>query len=437
MKGNHVYLLWILTIILTFNYMDRIAVGIVLQDVKTDLHLSDTQLGLLSGIAFALFYSTLGVPIARWADRGNRAKIISLSAAVWGVAVAICGTARGFIQLMLLRVLVGVGESGCVPASLSLIAGRFTRDERPRAVSFYMQGASVSLVLGFFLAGWLDEFLGWRLTFALIGLPGLGLAILAVSTIKDSARTGTERAAAQPPHQGLRDVCSSLGNNKSFRHLLYSFVILWFFSYGTLQWTPAYLTRSFGLKSGELGSWLALSIGLANIIGTYIGGEWVTRYALRNERRQLIAMAIMICVSGILAALVYLPATAPTSYLAFTWLALSSLVGATICGPQFSVIQELVHARMQGVAVALVYLFGNLIGLGIGPWATGALSDAIRPWFGDESLRYALLLLCPISILAAWHFIAATKTIANDIERVKSVSDHEAQCGAPKARATI
>src|SRR5579872_6202631 len=137
---NKHYLLGILTVILSFNYMDRIALGVVLQDIKLDLHLTDTQLGFLSGIAFALFYSVLGVPIARWADRGNRVTIISLSVALWSAAVALCGAARSFVQLMLIRVIVGVGESGCVPASLSLIAGHFPREERPRAVSFYMQG---------------------------------------------------------------------------------------------------------------------------------------------------------------------------------------------------------------------------------------------------------------------------------------------------------
>src|ERR1700722_1832113 len=153
MKSYKSYLLAILTVMLTFNYMDRFALGVVLQDIKIDLHLSDTQLGLLSGIAFALFYSVLGIPIARWADRGSRGTIISLSIGLWSAAVALCGAAQSFVQLMLIRVVVGVGESGCVPASLSLISGFFTRDERPRAVSIYMQGVSASVLIGYFAAG--------------------------------------------------------------------------------------------------------------------------------------------------------------------------------------------------------------------------------------------------------------------------------------------
>jgi MFS family permease len=427
MKGYKTYLLWILTVMLAFNYLDRIALSLVLQDIKTDLHLTDSQLGFLSGIAFALFYSVLGVPIARWADRGNRVGIISLSVALWSIAVTLCGTAVSFVQLMLIRVVVGVGESGCVPASLSLIAGYFTREERPRAVSFYMQGVSASLVLGFFAAGWLDQRVGWRLTFALIGLPGLGLALLARRTIKDIARAERDLTTAASPHPSFREVCSFLWKNTTFRHLLYSFLVLWFFSYGTLQWTPAFFVRSFGLKAGELGSWLAIVYGVMNLIGIYLGGECATRYALRNERRQLMAMAVIILVSGLLAALVYIPRVAPNCYFAFMWLALSTLSGAAIGGPQFSVIQELVPARMQAVTIAIVYLFGNLIGIGIGPWAVGALSDVLRPWCGDESLRYALLLLCPVCAWGAWHLWAAARTVAVDVERAKGLAGNDAQ----------
>jgi MFS transporter, Spinster family, sphingosine-1-phosphate transporter len=415
-KGK-TFLLWTLTVVLAFNYMDRIALGVVLQDIKVDLRLSDTELGLLSGIAFALFYSALGVPIARWADRGNRVRIVSLSVLVWSIAVALCGAARSFVQLMLIRVAVGVGESGCVPASLSLIAGYFTREERPRAVSVYMQGISASFIVGFFATGWLDELLGWRVTFALIGLPGLALALLARCTIKDPARAATDFVSAEPPQQSFRDVCAFLCKNSTFCHLLYSIVVLWFFSYGTMQWTPAFFIRSFGLNTGEVGSWLAVVYGVMNAVGIYLGAEWATRFALRNERRQLIAMAIITTVSGLLGALVYIPATAPNFQVAFMWLALSTLTGSTINGVQFSVLQELVPARMQAVAVSIIYLVGNLVGLGIGPWAVGAISDQLRPWFADESLRYAMLLLCPANVWAAWHLAVSAKTVAKDVER--------------------
>jgi len=420
MKSYKNYLLTILTAMLAFNYMDRFALGLVLQNIKMDLHLSDSQLGLLSGIAFALFYSVLGVPLARWADRGNRVTIISLSIGLWSVAVAVCGAARTFIQLMLIRVIVGVGESGCVPASLSLISGFFSRDERPRAVSIYMQGVSASVLFGYFAAGWLNQLFGWRIMFVGIGLPGIALALLAILTIKEAPDRKAQLATAAPPSESFMQVCSFLLRRATFRHMLYCCAVNWFFIYGIMQWTPAFFVRSFGMKTGELGTWLAAIYGISFIAGFHLGGEWVTRFALRNEWRQLRAMAIITYVAGVLAALTYIPATAPNYYLAFLWLGLSTLTGSAVSGPQFAVIESLMPARMQSVAVALVYLVGNLVGLGLGPWATGALSDALRPWLGEESLRYALLLLSPVCVWSGWHFWAAAKTVAKDLEQAHS-----------------
>jgi MFS family permease len=302
-----------------------------------------------------------------------------------------------------------------VPASLSLIAGHFTRDERPRAVSVYMQGVSVSLLLGYFAAGWLSELFGWRIMFTIIGLPGLALALLTHRTIKEPARVAP--ASTDP---SFREVCLYLWKNRTFRHVLYSFVVNWFFSYGTLQWTPTFFVRSFGLDTGKLGTWLALIYGVGFLLGTYLGGEWATRFAKRDEKKQLEAMAVVTSISGVTMALVFNPQAAPTSYFAFGWLGFSMLSGALIAGPQFSVIQTLVPARMRAVSISIVYLFGNLIGIGLGPWAAGALSDALRPWAGDESLRYAMLILCPVCVWSAWHLWAASKTIAADLESART-----------------
>src|SRR6187431_1078222 len=188
------YLLAALTVILTFNYMDRVALGILLQDIKADLHLSDTQLGFLSGIAFALFYSVMGVPIARWADRGNRVTIITLTTALWSVAVALCGVATSFTQLLLTRVAVAVGEAGCIPPAFSLIADYFNRGERPRASAIYGLGAPLSTVIGYFFSGWLNDLYGWRVTFMLLGVPGLVLAALAWFTLRDPRHADAKRA---------------------------------------------------------------------------------------------------------------------------------------------------------------------------------------------------------------------------------------------------
>lgn len=418
MNNGKQYLLGLLTIILTLNYTERVALGMAAQNVKVDLSLSDTQLGLLSGIAFALFYSVMGIPIARWADRGNRVTIIWLSTALWSATVALCGIARSFLQLLLMRVVVGVGEAGCIPPAHSLIADFFTRAERPRAVSLYMQGVAVSSVIGYFVAGWLNQFYGWRAMFVLIALPGFVLAAVARFTLREPRRGSftVEAAASLPSPLSTKDVCASLWARATFRHVLCGFSVTCFFSSGTTQWGPVFFVRSFGLQTGELGTWFAVVVGLGSVVGTYLGGEWAARCAANNERLQLYAMAILICLSGIFAAFAYLPVLAPNYYWAFGWLALSNAAAAATNGPTFGVLQTLVPARMRAMSIALVLLFINLVGSGLGPWAVGALSDGLRPWASEESMRYAMLLMCPVCLWGTWHLWSASRVVAHDLK---------------------
>jgi MFS family permease len=421
---NRRYLLTLLLAILAFNYVDRQTLGLVLQDIKADLGLTDTQLGFLNGIAFALFYALMGVPIARWADRGNRAAIISIAVALWSVAVALCGLAVNFLQLLVIRVGAGVGEAGCVPPALSLIGDYFTRSERPRAVAFYYLGTPLSVLIGYFLAGWLNEFYGWRVTFMLLGLPGLGLAGLAWLTVREPRRETPQPADSgwfvgksghQPEDGALREVCVALWANATFRHLLLSLAVCSFFGYGLALWQPTYLIRSYGLATGELGTWFAVIYGVGGLVGTYSGGELASRYAPDNERLQLRVMAMVYASFALVSPFIYL---SPNYFLAFGLMGLAAIVGSTVNGPLFAIIQSLVPQRMRATSIALVYLFVNLIGMGLGPLAAGALSDALRWRVGQDSLRYALLALCPGYLWAAWHLRRASNTVERDLNSV-------------------
>jgi MFS transporter, Spinster family, sphingosine-1-phosphate transporter len=414
------YLLAVLMVLLAANYMDGLALGLVLQNIKADLVLSDTQLGLLSGIAFALLYAVMGIPIARWADRGNRVTIISLTAVIWSVMVALCGVASSFTQLLLIRVGVGVGEAGCVPPAHSLIADYFTRAERPRAVGTYLLGNSLSMLGGYSLAGWLNELYGWRATFIALGMLGLVPAVLARFVLIEPRCTKRPHLSARhivisADQPSFKQVCATLWANATFRHLLYTFSVVYFFSYGIAQWQPAFFIRSYGLKTGELGTWFAVIYGVGGFLGTYLGGDLASRYAANNERLQLQVMATAYCVYGLLCTFVYL---APNVYLAFGAMALAVMAGAVTTGPLFAMIQTLVPQRMRALSIAIVYLFANLIGLGLGPVATGAISDALLPRFGNESLRYALLSLCPGFLWVAWHLWRASKTVGPDLAAV-------------------
>lgn len=411
-RANHRrYLLALLMAILAFNFVDRMTLGVVLQDIKADLDLSDTQLGLLSGIAFALFYSVMGIPIARWADRGNRITIITLTTALWSAAVALCGIAGNFVQLLLIRVGVGVGEAGCVPPAHSLISDFFSREERPRALGIYQMGASLSFVFGYFLAGWLNEFYGWRATFIILGLPGLVLAALGWFTLKEP-RSSSQFVPA--PQLQLIEVWRTLWTNVTFRHVLLCLSVTLFFTYGVLQWQPAFFIRSYGMKTGELGTWLAVAYGLFGLLGNYWGGAAASRYAGGNERAQLAGMAVVLCGVGLFSAGVYL---APNQYWGLASLCVAVLGLSAINGPVLATIQSLVPPQQRATAIALVMLFSNLIGMGLGPLATGALSDALQPRFGEGSLRYALLALCPGFVWCAWHIWRASHTVARDLER--------------------
>jgi len=313
---------------------------------------------------------------------------------------------------------VAVGEAGCVPPAHSLIADHFNRAERPRAVSIYMLGTSLSGVIGYFLAGWLNQFYGWRTTFILLGLPGVGLSALAWLTLREPRRQSAASAAVTPDQPGLVEVCGTLWANKTFRHLLLCYSVMALFGTGIGQWQPTFIVRSFQLTSGELGLWFAMVYGVSGILGIYLGGELASRRAANNERLQLTVMAITCAVCTGISILTYV---SPNHYVAFGLIAVTAVSGAAVLGPLFATIQTLVPERMRATAIALIYLFANLIGAGLGPLAAGALSDALHPHFGEESLRYSLLVLSTGYLWGAWHLWRARVLVAEDLTRSLAV----------------
>ncbi len=428
------YLLTLLTTILAFNFADRIALGVVMENIKRDLHLSDTQLGLLSGIAFALFYSFAGIPIARCADRYNRVTIISVTTALWSVAVALCGAAASFAQLLSIRVAVAVGEAGCIPPGQSLIADYFNRADRPRAAARYMMGLPIALTLGYLAAGSLNETLGWRRMFVVMALPGCILAGLAALTLKEPRQQGGSQSRrmqeASLPTLPLREALTTLWGITTYRHLLLCFSVWYFFGYGLLQWQPTFFIRSHGMATGKLGLWLAISSGGGALVGTYLGGEWAARYAAGNERLQLKAVAAMFSAFAVCNIGAYL---APSASLAFALLAAAAVAGNMAQGPVLGTIQTLVPAHMRAVALAFLYLFANLVGMGFGPLGVGVVSDALHPLAGNEALRYALLLFAPGYLWAAWHAMRASRTVMRDLAAAPEMPPAAAINVAPNA----
>jgi len=415
------YLLIVLLALLSWNFVDRLTLGLVLQEVRADLQMTDTQLGLLTGIAFAIFYSLLGIPIARWADRGNRVTIIAASAAVWSLAVALCGFAQSFGQLLAARISVGIGEAGCMPPAQSLIGDSFSREERPRAAAIYSLGAPLSLLIGYFLGGWLNEWLGWRLTFVAISAPSILLALLAWRTLREPRALALRRAVEARPRRSRPEflrVIGTLWRIPTFRHLVIGFSVLNFFVTGLLQWQPSFFIRSFGMHTGELGTWFAVVYGAFGVVGTWAGGHWASGRA-NDEMAHLRVCSLVYLVLGTVTPLVYL---SRTPYEAFALIAVTALGYYATFGPAIAALQTLVPSEMRATAFALLYLCVNLIGTGLGPLAVGALSEALRTTYGPESLRYALLIMSPGYVWVAWETWRASRTIRGDINAPASAS---------------
>ena len=410
------YLLLLLTLVAVFNYLDRFVLSLVMESIKEELQLSDSQLGLLTGFAFSLFYAVLGIPIARWADKGNRNTIVTLTTALWSCMVALSGLVGSFTQLLLVRIGVAVGEAGCQPPAQSWIAEYFNRAERPRALAIYSMCFPMAIIIGYLGGGWLAEYYGWRTTFIIIGLPGIALAILVKFTLHEP-RLQKNLTAKVEIAPSFKVVLATLWQQRTFPHIVMGFIVAYLFGSGIFMWMPTFFIRSYDMSTAEVGAWLAFASGACGVVGTYLGGLLTTRYAANQESLHMRAAAF----SFVIACALYLTAYLTTSkYIAMACIGVLTLLTALTTGMIFSAIQSLVAERMRSVALAIVFLFANLIGAGLGPLLAGVVSDFMAPRFEQESLRYALVLLSPGYLWAAFHYWKASQTIEEDIQVIES-----------------
>jgi MFS family permease len=368
----------------------------------------------------------MGVPIARWADRGNRITIIATTSALWSVMILFCAAAGNFLQLLTARIGVAVGEAGCIPTANSLIATHFTRAQRAKATAFFLLGGPLSALIGYLLAGWLNELYGWRLTFLFLASPGVFLAVLARATLRDPRSNGSPSASTEDGRQaqliwnsvnarsGIGDVFRILSRNPTYRNLVYGFACMSFFSYGLSKWQPAFFIRSHGLGTAELGAWLTFVFGVGGLIGTYLGGELTSRLYAGREEFQLELIALVYAAFGVLSLLVY---QSNDHRIAFGLMFIVAVGGGLALAPLFAILQSLVPERMRATSIALIYLLANLVGMGLGPLAVGIISDGLNPSFGSDSLRYALSLFCPGYFIGAWFFFRASATVHFDMKQ--------------------
>ncbi len=405
------YLIGLLMVAYALSQVDRMALGLLAENLKADFKLSDAQVGFLGGIAFAFFYAIMGVPIARLADRWNRTWIMSAACALWSLALIGWALAANFTQLLCWRVAAGVGEAGCVPVAQSIIADSFPREEQARSTARFMLGLPLSIVMGFFAAGWLNEWYGWRATVLFLGVPGIVAAPLIYLTLKEPRLEMRSHYTRLPLRLG--EVCVTLWRIPTFRLLLAFYAVASFLGSGLSQWEAVFFIRSFGIGTGELGTWLTGVYGMGGALGLYLGGEWASRYAKRDERRQMTVMTFIYSAYAVGTIGVYL-----TSHLfvAFGIKMLLIVSSYAALGPLFAIVQLLVPEQMRATAISLFYLFANLIGMGLGPLLVGALSDSLRPLFLQESIRYALLMVSPFYVVIAWLMWRASHTVTKDLQ---------------------
>jgi len=407
------YALSLLTVVYSFNFIDRQLLAILQESIKSDLGLSDSQLGLLTGFAFAVFYVTAGIPIARWADRSNRRNIVALSLLVWSGMTAISGLAQNYSQLLLARVGVGVGEAGGSPPSHSIISDIFPPHRRATALGFYSTGVNVGILFGFLLGGWLNEFFGWRVAFLVVGGPGILLALLVRTTIAEPIRGLAENKQVSEITVSFRQVLALLWSRRSFRHLALGAALNAFAGYSISNWMASYMIRSHGMSTGELGTWLALILGLGGAIGVFAGGFLADRLAIRDKRWYMWLPALTGLVALPFMVGVYLVGS---PYAALTLAVIPGLLSNVYLGNAIATTHALVGMRMRAMSSAVFFFILNIIGLGAGPWTVGAMSDYLAPQYGMESLRYAMLYVIPVvSLWSVCHFFLASKTLREDL----------------------
>ena len=409
---NPKIMLFALLLVYILNFLDRQIVNILAEPIKGELGLSDTQLGLLAGPAFAVFYAVLGIPIARYADNAktNRVWLISICLAVWSGMTAICGFAQNFAQLALARIGVGVGEAGCTPAAHSLIADSVPAEKRSSAIAFFGLGIPIGGLLGLIIGGIVNDQYGWRIALMLVGTPGILLAFVLPLIIRDPRRCADSAHfnTADAPGKAklsIKDAVREVFASKAYLYVFIAASFTAFLSYGKGLWTISFFIRSHGLSTTEAGLAMAVALGISGIIGTWLGGKMADVFGKRDKRHILTLPAIGMAIA---APILFAGYWAEDWRIAVALLILPTILNSAYYGPAYGCVQGLVRPEARAIAASLVVFGQNLIGLGMGPLLFGVLSDWLQPMAGDESVRWVLYGAAWLGLIPAFFFWRAS-----------------------------
>lgn len=402
--------LLLLALVNAVNYMDRWVMSVLLQPIKLDLHLSDTQMGLLTGLSFSLSYALFALPIARIADRGARRMVLTGAIVTWSIMTGFAGLARNFWQLMLARIGVGAGEAGCIPTGQSLIADYFPPDRRAFALSVFSAGSMLGKVLGIGGAGFLVAAYGWHTTLGLMAIPGLILALVVMLVVRDPGRNS---AADSPDHViPVGMAIRSLLATRSYVLITIALACSNFVIAGVQNWSPAFYMRAHGLTATQVGAAVATVVGVGSAIGLLAGG-WLTQHLIQRDRRWAMwAASVFTFIAGSCSVLSFLVSDARLSLLLF---AATSIILNLPTGGIFSTQLGIIDPRTRALASAVSLTLASIVGLGLGPLAVGALSDALGST--GDGLRPALILVACLNLIPLLLYAMAGRSLAVDLDR--------------------
>lgn len=421
------YVVWLLCGVYVINMMDRQLLAILVEPIRTEFGLTDSHMGMLTGLAFAAIYTVLGIPLARIADRSHRVNLIAISIVAWSAFTALTGFAKNYAHLLIARIGVGIGEAGCNPAAYSLIGDYFESKRRATALGIYQLGAYGGSFLGMLLGGWIAERYGWRMAFFVVGLPGLLIALVLKMTLREPPRGFSDEAKVVRDPPPARAVLFSLLSKPSFRHMSFAAALHNFAIYGAGNFYAAFLMRTHGMSVGEIGFKLGVITVVGGAAGTYFGGWLSDRYAhLRNDVRYYLWIPAMLLIVGF--PIYEIAVFTNDSSLVMWVLLLSIFCAAGYLAPNITATYHLVGIRERALASALLLFILNLIGLGFGPLLVGTLSDALRTTFVAQGvpeaqalaqgLQWSLRILAVVNLWAAIHYFVAARTLREEVTRV-------------------
>jgi MFS family permease len=395
--------------------IDQSIMLITLEPIKREFRLSDTQLGLLSGLGFSLFCALVIVPVGWLVDRTNRKRLLLCAITLFSVMTGAAVATVTFAQLFVTRLLVGAGDAAAKPIMISMLSDLYMPQRRAGALATFYAAQPVGAIVAFVLGGWIAQHFGWRAVFLTCGIPGLLIALAIQVMVKEPVRMTDVGAAASGPPPSFAETLKFVISQPSARHLLLTPAIGILTTSGVAQFTSSLFIRRYHVSVSEAGVLLAFIWGLMGLAGS-LGGGWIVNRLTRSDMRWgawCCAIAYGVAVSGVL-----LTAFAPSAVWAIVGLSITAMTTMSIYGPAQALMQSLVKPRMRGAASAIYILSSYLVGTGMGPLVVGAFSDAFAPSKGADALRYAIGLMPVFYVWAAIHFLLVARTLRADMARV-------------------